>query len=133
MAFQSRAGPFITYYHSMLRRTDSKRLADVSLMFDIVLVCRRPPITTYYHSTPAGWPPITTQFVLFFFVHILTSNIFLRYYLTLVWFAGNEGSVRPAPPMRVQIFIPNFGASQSFSRRITRSCVPLMVAHIGHT
>ncbi len=38
--------------------------------------------------------------------------------------------------MRVQIFIPNLARvdpSESFSRKIARTCVPLMVARTGHT
>jgi hypothetical protein len=49
----------------------------------------------------------------------LKKLIFLRQYL--VW-----------PVTKASKLHSKLGASQSFSRRTTRSCVPLMVARIGH-
>jgi hypothetical protein len=72
--------------------------------------------------SPAGCPPITTQLILF------DEIIFLRWYLTLLWYwQETEAAAADARPN-----LHSKLNAQTFSRKITRACVPLMVARIGH-
>jgi hypothetical protein len=83
--------PIITYNHSMLQRTTSKRRVHVHL--------------------------ITTQFV-FFPLLIVVNGYFSSLILTLFWSTGDRGSCRRLRP-NIHSNL-KLGASQSFSRKISQ-------------